>query len=93
MDVVGVVVVVVVEVDGRDNMELGMEDIEENIEDIVDFSHKFLANDGKYLIACDSAWTTQILISFFSSCILNISTCLPRLLRISVLMLSKNFQV
>ena len=42
MDVVGVVVVV--EVDGRDNMELGMEDIEENIEDIVDGSHKFLAN-------------------------------------------------
>ena len=44
MDVVGVVVVVVVEVDGRYNMELGMKDIEENIEDIVDFSHKFLAN-------------------------------------------------
>ena len=42
MDVVGVVVVV--EVNGRDNMELGMEDIEENIEDIVDGSHKFLAN-------------------------------------------------
>ena len=42
MDVVGVVVVV--EVDGRDNMELGMEDIEENIEDIVDGSHKFFAN-------------------------------------------------
>ena len=37
-------VVVVVEVNGRDNMELGMEDIEENIEDIVDGSHKFLAN-------------------------------------------------
>lgn len=37
-------VVVVVEVDGRDNMELGMEDIEENIEDIVVFSHKFLVN-------------------------------------------------
>ena len=36
MDVVRVGVVVVVEVDGRDNMELGMEDIEENIEDIVD---------------------------------------------------------
>ena len=42
MDVVGVVVVV--EVDGRDNMELGMEDIEENMDDIVDFSHKVLAN-------------------------------------------------
>ena len=42
MDVVEVVVVV--EVDGRDSMELGMEDIEENIEDIVDFSHKVLAN-------------------------------------------------
>ena len=42
MDVVGVVVGV--EVDGRDSMELGMEDIEENIEDIVDFSHKVLAN-------------------------------------------------
>ena len=42
MDVDGVVVVV--EVNGRDNMELGMEDIEENIEDIVDGSHKFLAN-------------------------------------------------
>ena len=38
MDVVGVVVVV--EVNGRDNMELGME----NIEDILDGSHKFLAN-------------------------------------------------
>ena len=44
MDVVGVVVVV--EVDGRDNMELGMEDIEENTEDIVDGSHKFLAKIG-----------------------------------------------
>ena len=42
MDVVGVVVVV--EVDGRDNMELGMEEIEENIKDIVDLSHNFLAN-------------------------------------------------
>ena len=42
MDVDGVVVVV--EVNGRDNMELGMEDIEENIEDIVDESHKFLTN-------------------------------------------------
>ena len=37
-------VVVVVEVNGRDNMELGMEDIEENIEHIVDGSHKLLAN-------------------------------------------------
>ena len=36
--------VVVVKVDGRDNMELSMENIEENIEDIVDGSHKFLAN-------------------------------------------------
>lgn len=45
MDVDGVVVVV--EVNGKDNMEFGMEDIEENtedIEDIVDGSHKFLAN-------------------------------------------------
>ena len=42
MDVVDVVVMV--EVDDRDNMELGMEDIEKNIEDIVDFSHKVLAN-------------------------------------------------
>ena len=42
MDVVEFVVVV--EVDGRDIMELGMEDIEENIEDIVDFSHMFLSN-------------------------------------------------
>ena len=42
MDVVEVVVVV--EVDGRDRMELGMEDIEENIEDILDFSHKVLSN-------------------------------------------------
>ena len=38
MDVVRVVVVV--DVNGRDNMELVMEDIE----DIVDGSHKFLAN-------------------------------------------------
>ncbi len=44
MDVVGVVVVV--EVNGKDNMELGMEDIEENTEDIVDGFHKFLANLG-----------------------------------------------
>ena len=42
MDVVGVVVVV--EMNGRDNMELGMEDIEENTEDIVGGSHKFFAN-------------------------------------------------
>ena len=42
MDVVGVVFVE--EMNGRDNMELSMEDIEENIEDIVDGSHKFLAN-------------------------------------------------
>ena len=35
---------VVVEVDGKDNMELGMGDIEENIEDIVGFSHKVLSN-------------------------------------------------
>ena len=32
-------VVVVVEVDGRDSMELGIKDIDKNIEDIVDFSH------------------------------------------------------
>jgi len=37
MDVVGVVVVV--EVNGKDKMELGMEYIEENTEDIVDGSH------------------------------------------------------
>ena len=37
-------VVVVVEVNGRDSMELDMEDIEENIEDIVDGSLNFLAN-------------------------------------------------
>jgi len=42
MDVVGIVVVV--EVNCRDNMELGMEDIEESIKDIADGSHKFLAN-------------------------------------------------
>ena len=35
---------VVVEVDGRDSMELGMEDIEGNIEDVVDFPNKFLTN-------------------------------------------------
>ena len=29
---------------GRDNMELGIEDIEEKTEDIVDGCHKFLAN-------------------------------------------------
>ena len=39
-----VVVVVVVEMNGNDNMEFGMEDIEENTVDIVDGSHKFLAN-------------------------------------------------
>ena len=37
-------VMVMVEVNGRHNMEFGMEDIEENIEDIVDFSHKVIAN-------------------------------------------------
>ena len=37
-------VVVGVEMNGRYNMELGMEDIDENTEDIVDGSHKFLAN-------------------------------------------------
>ena len=42
MDVDGVVVVV--EVNGKDNMEFGMKDIEEDTEDIVDGSHKFLAN-------------------------------------------------
>jgi len=44
MDVVGVVVVV--EVNGSDNMELGMKDIKENIEDILDDPHRFLANIG-----------------------------------------------
>jgi len=34
----------VVELDGKDKMELGMEDIEENIEDTVYLSHKVLAN-------------------------------------------------
>ena len=33
-----------VEVNGRDNIELGMEDIQENIEDIVDDYHNFLDN-------------------------------------------------
>ncbi len=42
MDVDGVVVVV--EVNGKDNMELGMEDIKENTRDILDRSHKFLVN-------------------------------------------------
>ena len=37
-------VAVVVEEHGRDNMDLGMEDIEENIKDIVDFSHQVLSN-------------------------------------------------
>ena len=36
--------VVVVEVDGRDSMDLGMEDMEGNIEDIVDFPNKDLSN-------------------------------------------------
>lgn len=40
MDVVEVVVVV--EVDGRDSMELGMDYIEENIDDIMDFSHRVI---------------------------------------------------
>ena len=35
---------VVVEMNGRDNMELGMDDSEKNTKDIVDGSHKFLAN-------------------------------------------------
>lgn len=42
MDVVGVVVAV--EVDSRDKMELGMENIGENIDDIVDVSHKLFSN-------------------------------------------------
>ena len=42
MDVVEVVVVV--EVDGRDSMELGMEDVEGNIEDVEDFPNKVLSN-------------------------------------------------
>ena len=40
------VVEVVVEVDGRDSMELGVDYIEKNIKDIMDFSHKVLANIG-----------------------------------------------
>ena len=43
MDVVEVVFVV--KMDGRDNMELGMEDMEGNIEDIMDFPNNFLANN------------------------------------------------
>ena len=42
MDVDGVLVEV--EVNGKDNMEFGMEDFEENIEDIMDGSNKFLSN-------------------------------------------------
>ena len=42
MDVDGVLVVV--EVNDRDNMELGMDDTEESIEDIVEGFHKFLSN-------------------------------------------------
>ena len=42
MDVVEVVVVV--EVDVRDSMELGMEDIEGNIVDVEDFPRKVLGN-------------------------------------------------
>ena len=42
MDVIGVLVMV--EVNGKDNMEFGMEDIEENTENTMDGSHKFLAN-------------------------------------------------
>ena len=41
MDIVEIVVVV--EVDGKDSMELGMEDIEENTEGIVDLSHKVIS--------------------------------------------------
>ena len=41
MDVDGIVVVV--EVNGRDNLEFHMEDIEENTEDIMDGSHKLHA--------------------------------------------------
>ena len=37
-------VVVVVEVDGRDSMELGMGDIEGNIKDVDDFPNKVFAN-------------------------------------------------
>lgn len=33
-----------VEVGGRDNMRLGMEDMEGNVEDIVDFPNKDLSN-------------------------------------------------
>ena len=42
MDVVEVVFVV--EVDGRGSMELGMEDIEGNIEDIEEFPNKVISN-------------------------------------------------
>ena len=38
-------VVVVVDVDGRDRMELVMEDMGGNIDDIVDFPNKDLANN------------------------------------------------
>lgn len=41
MDVVEFVAVT--EVDGKDNMELGMEDIEENTKGIVDLPHKVLS--------------------------------------------------
>jgi len=36
--------VVVVEVDGMDSMELGVEDIKEKNEDIMDFSHNVFSN-------------------------------------------------
>ena len=42
MDVDGVVVMG--ELNGKDNMEFHMEDIEENTKDIVDRSHKFPSN-------------------------------------------------
>jgi len=40
MDVDGIVV----EVNGKDNMEFGMEDIEEDTKDIVEGSHKLFSN-------------------------------------------------
>ena len=36
--------VVAVEADGRDSMELGMEDIEGSIEDVLDFPNKVFSN-------------------------------------------------
>ena len=62
MDVDGVVVVV--EVNGRDNMELGMEAIEENIEHIVDGSDKFLAK----LVAKIAFWVEMAKVAKERAC-------------------------